>query len=515
MSEFLEKVFSWRPLAGSSRRRSRRNDDFEIDRSTGRRPPVPRREVLIAICAGMNLVLLPWFISGVPFGAQVFAFAMSVLAFAFLFLPVGYDEWRSRSASESLSALVRCIPFWIGLVLAVYLTVQGLNTRASVEIDGRIWQVIPLDYVTWLPSSLDAPAIEDRLGGMNTWRTMLIFGAPFLTFIALWVGVRSRRTVLWLTRVTVASVVVMALFAVGMRAGGEQYLYNSISIHVGTVYGPFTYQNQGGAFFYVAFLLTGALALREWRNSGFKFARGGSHYVIGASACLVGFAAVYSASFAATIMTALAVCILVPAWFVSRPKATGASRITTAVIFLLVVGTFAFVLSTTDFEPIWNKLLQKTDLAKSSSLDDRSSLREATMMLYRDMPAAYGSGAGTYRWVMLPYFAKFPEFCSPTTGRLLQRALYAHCDWLQLLSEWGAFGLTMIVGGLVWFLNRMRVWKVWRTPIVWPLLAGMIMLLAHAWMDYLFFNPALCMLFAFVAFVTLSWARDASNASRR
>lgn len=515
MFQSLEKIFSWRPFAKKRRRRrsggrSGRSFVPAVD-PAGRRPPVARREILVGAFAGANLVMLPWLVSGVPLWAQWTSLALSAMAFAFLFLPVGYDEWRSATPSRSLDALVRCTPFWCGVALMALFALQGANPRVSVEFDGGVWQLLPEHPVRWLPSGVDAPFVAKGPGGMNAWRTMVIFGSPFLLFTALWVGVRSRRVVTWLVRAVVASCVCLALFAMGMRAAGDRMLYNTISVDVGSVYGSFTYQNQAGVFFYMAFLLTAALALREWRASAGAVMRGGAHFVLAASACLLAGAAVYSASFAAVGGVAVGALVILPAWWFARPRNGEAgvrSKVGFALVILLVVALCAGFLLFSDLEPVWRKLMYKFSLIREAQVDDRVGLRAATRMLYEESSPIFGAGAGSYRWVMLEYFARIPEFCSKTTGELLTRANYAHCDWLQMLAEWGAFGLAVVTTAFGWAVRRLWLTKAWKNAVVWPVAAAVLIVMAHASFDYLFFNPAVLLMFAFTGFVALSWGRE-------
>lgn len=517
MLHFLEKIFSLRPFAGKNRRRRRsggsgsRREFSSVDLAREKRPPVARREIIIAAFAGMNLVGLPWFVSGVPLWAQWISLALSATAFAFLFLPVGYDEWRSVSASRSLEGLVRFVPFWCGVALMVLFALQGANPRFSVEIDGNAWQLLPERVVRWMPSGVDAPLVAKGLGGMNAWRTMVIFGSPILLFTALFVGVRSRRVVKWLVRAVVASCVCLALFAMGMRAAGDVTLYNTISIYVGSVYGPFTYQNQAGVFFYMAFLLCAALALREWRASAGMLLRGGAHFVLAASACLLAAAAVYSASFAAVVGAVAGALVILPSWWFARPKTEGAeprSKAGFAIVFLLIFALVAGVFLFSDLEPVWRKLMHKFSLIHAEKVDDRAGLRAATWAMYKDASPLFGAGAGSYRWVMLEYFARIPEFCSKTTGALLFRANYAHCDWLQMLAEWGVTGVAAVLTALGWTIHRLWTFKVWRNAAVWPVVAAGFAVLVHASFDYLFFNPAVLLMFAFTGFVALAWGRE-------
>ena len=511
----IDKVFDWKPFAKKRRNGSHRmRHDGRItsgtDLARDRRPPVPRREIAIAVLAGMNLAFTPWYFGGQDLSAQWISLIMSVGAFAFLFLPVGYDEWRSASPRRSWEALSTCPPFWIGLFLMVYFTVQGANPRVDVEFDGAFWQLFPRGFVTWLPSGVNAPmTMQGEPGGMNAFRTLLVFAPMWLTFSALWCGVRSRRVIHWLVRVVLASALMLAVFAIGMRAAKDTMVYNSVATSVGSAYGPFLYQNQAGAFFYMSYLLAAALAFREWRASGHVGGRGGPYFVVAAGAVVLAGAAVFSASFAAVAGVVAATLVILPSWWAARPRSEDTGRsiagivVVVAMIALLAGGVLFF----SDLEPVWAKLMAKYDLMGQAKVDDRLPMREATRMMIDEHSRAFGAGAGSFRWISPDYFARFAEF-RDANGALASRANYAHCDPLQMLAEWGLVGVTAVAGLAAWGLWRLRASKVLRNAVLWPAFAACLFLVVHATFDYLFFNPALNLLFAFCAFVALAWARE-------
>jgi hypothetical protein len=203
--------------------------------------------------------------------------------------------------------------------------------------------------------------------------------------------------------------------------------------------------------------------------------------------------------------------VILPAWWFARPKIEGAeprSKVGFAIVFLLILALVAGVFLFSDLEPVWRKLMYKFSLIKAEKVDDRSGLRAATWSLYKDVSPIFGSGAGSYRWVMLEHFARIPEFCSKTTGELLFRANYAHCDWLQMLAEWGVAGVASVLAALGWTIHRLWTFKVWRNAAVWPVIAAVVITLTHASFDYLFFNPAVLLMLAFTGFVALAWGRE-------
>lgn len=507
----VEKLLSWRPFA--SKRRGSRRDMPAGGEGARRRPPVPRRERIIGALAGLNLVTLPWFVAGQPLWAQALSLALSAGAFAFLFLPVGFDAWRSKAPARAREAVMKSPPFWCGVVLLALLALQAMNPRLEVALDGGFWQLLPLDHVAWLPAGVSAPLRLNREpGGMNALREMMLFGAPWLMFTALWCGVRSRRVIAWLVRATLVSCVGLAVFSMSMRASEEPLLYNSIPVSVGSVYGPFLYQNQGGAFFYAAALLAAAMALRDRLLSGAEVLRGGRHFVFGAIACLLLIAAGFSSSFGAMAGAAAGIfAVILARWFSRHPGESGDEGMRrwigagiAAVMVAVMIAGFTFA---ADLTPVRNKFAHKIHQMQESKVDDRAGMRAATWAMYRESDPLFGAGGGSYRWLSPEYFVRLPEF-RDATGRLSARANYAHFDWLQMLAEWGAVGLGAVLAAGAWLAVRLGRHRIWAKAAQWPLVAALVILPAHACMDYLFFNPAVSLLYAFIAFVALAWTRE-------
>jgi hypothetical protein len=125
------------------------------------------------------------------------------------------------------------------------------------------------------------------------------------------------------------------------------------------------------------------------------------------------------------------------------------------------------------------------------------------MVEYRDHKNLWsGWGAGSYRWVSPHFFKKIPEFRHKDGS--FERANYAHCDWLQMLTEWGVAGAVLVVAAFLWMaawlLLRIRRW----TPATFSLLFALLLFMGHATMDFLNYSmPILCL----VAFTAVAAAR--------
>jgi O-antigen ligase len=110
-----------------------------------------------------------------------------------------------------------------------------------------------------------------------------------------------------------------------------------------------------------------------------------------------------------------------------------------------------------------------------------------------------GWGAGSYRWVS-PVFQADEKPLQDANGKLAIRATYAHCDWLQMLAEWGVVGMLPVLAGL-WWLGRWICRACRRGhPEAIPLAGVLILVSLHASLELIFwFTPLLYSLALIVA----------------
>jgi hypothetical protein len=472
------------------------------------RPPVSRREKIIAVWAVACLVFSTCAFSSVPMWAQWGSLILAASAFAFLFLPVGYDNWLSKTPRQSWEALRKFPPFWLGLVLFILMAVQGFNPAWGVVQRTFYWKIFAMDYVTWLPSGVAGPFDSDETpGGMNAFRQMIIFGGPWLLLCALWVGVERRRT--WIAMGWILMLVTLVLVGWGseMRISHAAELNADYNIGNSSFFGPFLYQNQAGAWVSLILAVSVAVSLWHWENAVARAARSGPHVVCVALIVLLALGIVCTLSFGGMLTSAGVLLGLTPIallWTLTRSEVSRGVIYGGVVVTLLVVVMGGIFLGTADLSKIEDKLRAKFQLMQKNTLDDRAPLRRATwaMITNNDNERVWaGYGAGSYRWVSPAFFRAQKEFRSEA-GKLLARANYAHCDWLQMIAEWGILGGTLVVLALLWgaqyFLKNFRRWL----PTGLVLVGAVILFMVHAGMDFLCYSMPLLGLVAFVVTCT-------------
>jgi O-antigen ligase len=129
---------------------------------------------------------------------------------------------------------------------------------------------------------------------------------------------------------------------------------------------------------------------------------------------------------------------------------------------------------------------QFTEKLQAAGLaSDRGDLREVTYRMISDSPVA-GTGLGTYRWV-------FPSYKDERFGSYFYE--HAHNDYLEVLSEQGFIGFSLLAMGVLLILRSlMRALGRRRDPLVrgtlFAAIAGSVSLMVHGLVDFNFQIPA-------------------------
>ncbi|NBN95626.1 MAG: hypothetical protein EBV31_08450, partial [Verrucomicrobia bacterium] len=109
-----------------------------------------------------------------------------------------------------------------------------------------------------------------------------------------------------------------------------------------------------------------------------------------------------------------------------------------------------------------------------------------------------------------PYQAQQKEL--QRDGKLFYRAIHAHNDWLEMLADWGAVGMLAVFAALLWLGRRLvRAFHAGHPETV-PLALGLLLLMAHAWVDLLFWFTPLMFTAALVA-AAMTCLTDQSSAA--
>ena len=404
--------------------------------------------------------------------------------------------------------LIRFWPFWLGLFLFAWIACQSLNPWGKVIQRDLYWHIVPQDYITWLPSGLDAPfASTEEPGGMNGWRQLLIFIGPWALLCALTISIQRRRIFAWLAAVACLNGLRVALAGNLARINKwRDFLGVSDPDLRGSPFGPFIYKNHAGVYLYLVAALTLALMFYLAKRRGEKADRGGPHLLAALAAVTLVLGSASTLSIGAAAISAVLLFIVAPlAYFSDRQLRTNLSVIP-LVAMVALTGVVAYMGLASADARVWRyKAGKKQQRMEQTGEDDRAPLRRATWLMFETASLdrqLSGWGGGSYRWASPSYLATQPEFLD-RDGNLSSRATHAHNDWIQSAVEWGLAGWVMIAVTLAYIASL--GWSLMRKPkATSAILVGAFILLGfHAFFDFLLFIPHLCVLALVFAWVRL------------
>ena len=437
-------------------------------------------------------------------------------------------DLTARPAAELRRELFRSVPFWAGVALFTYFVVQDLNAWGVVVDREAFWakqgmpgidvgkfDIRPLPYLHWLPSGLNAPfsAADTSQPPMNAWRQMMVLGAPWLLFCSLHVGLHRRRGYVWLAWITVLMACAVGAFGFLNQQSNGSILGYPVPYNT-TCFGTFMSRNHAGVYLYLHAAL--ALGLTFWhiRRAGENTLKGGPHLVAAFLAfALALLVALTNSTGGVGIVLALFILSLPLAYYFGFPGSRGSRKQIILVTGAAMLLSAAAILAIVDLKPILERFKMKAATYQKAGTDDRAPLRRATWSLISDGGwtgrAWVGYGAGSYRWISSPYQAQQKEL--QRDGKLFYRAIHAHNDWLEMLADWGIVGLLAVFAGLFWLGRRLiRAFHAGHPETV-PLALGLLLMMAHAWVDLLFWFTPLMFTAAFVA-AAMTCLTDQSSA---
>ena len=484
--------------------------------------------LLLALVGASNEGAAPWtyrwldyvcFPAFALIGSSVAAFLLS-------------RDLTSRPAAEMRRELFRSVPFWAGVALFTYFVVQDLNAWGVVVDREAFWakqgmpgidvgkfDIRPLPYLSWLPSGLNAPfsAADTSQPPMNAWRQMMILGAPWLLFCSLQVGLRRRRGYVLLAWTTVLMACAVGAFGFLNQQSNGSILGYPVPYNT-TCFGTFMSRNHAGAYLYLHAAL--ALGLTFWhiRRAGENALKGGPHLVAAFLAfALALLVALTNSTGGVGIVLALFVVSLPLAYHFGFPGSRGSRKRIIIVTGTAMLLSAAAILAIVDLKPVLGRFKMKAATYQKAGTDDRAPLRRATWSLISDAGwtgrAWVGFGAGSYRWISPPYQAQQKEL--QRDGKLFYRAIHAHNDWLEMLADWGIVGLLAVFAGLFWLGRRLsRAFHAGHPETV-PLALGLLLMMAHAWVDLLLWFTPLMFTAAFVAAAMTCLTEQSSSESSR
>ena len=471
------------------------------------RAPAPRLRLhpqenllLWIVCA--HLIFLPWALGAVKWWAQVISLGLAVAGFVIALTPRQYnEEFTSRGSFRLViwPRLLRFPIFWAGLVLFAYITVQGLNPAWTYASNSRGWWMVARPHLDWLPSGVDGRFF---FGG-GSWRTLIVFASAWLLVCSIWIGFTRRRTAQFLLIVLTVNGLALAIFALVQRVTQARLIYWRVPSPNESFFGPFIYKNHAGA--YLLLILATSLALAAW-----YYLRGlrrleksnpAGLFVFFGVVVAVDIIVSYARGATIVMLAYLTVAMVAFIFFqVSNPNLLRKP----IVIAVMLVGFGALVwtsLQALAADRAWDRMRQLLD-DKDLSVRSRELATAATWDMVQAHPW-YGSGAGSFRYLFPIYQQQYPEIFKEGRDQLFWQN--AHNDLVQFPAELGVVGCAILLFGAAFWAWRLLRAYFWENPLSLLMTAGLLLLVAHGWTDFIFENPAVLLTWCALWPATVLW----------
>jgi O-antigen ligase len=315
------------------------------------------------------------------------------------------------------------------------------------------------------------------------------------------IGLRRRRGYVVLAWLTVFVAGAVGTFGLLNQVSEGPILGHPVPYH-SYIFGPFINRNHAGVYFYLHAAL--ALALTFWhiRRRGGNWLNGGPHLVSAFLAFILTTLVALTKSTGGVGMVFILFLVSVPlAYYFGFPRSRGSRQHTMFATGIAVLLSAVAIVAMVDLKPVFERFRNKAEAYQQTGTDDRAPLRRATWALISEGGwqgrAWVGYGAGSYRWISPPYQAQQKELLRD--GKLYIRVIHAHNDWLEMLADWGILGLLPVLAALAWLGRRLVRAFHGGHPETYPLAVALLLLMAHATVDLLFWFTPLMFTAAFVA----------------
>lgn len=359
----------------------------------------------------------------------------------------------------------------------INLAFQPLPENPSYLISRAQW-------LPWLPGTIDRG---------ETWRAAL----PWIAALVLAGAIRQAEfgpravSLLW-----------SALLVHGLVVAGVGTYFHFVNEHMvlglyrdpyGYHFASFVYRNHWAAYAVLLMALSlgfAAAALRRWLRTHRNF----DNMLPGViCALLLAITLPIPGSRSGMVMAGL---LLGAALVLMVRSVLGAGRMTmrrrglllgVVVGMVAVVGVVGLAVNRPAVEKHWSRTLQQAQGVIHGSGSMRLNFTKDTLRIALKRPV-WGWGVGSFARVFATYHG---DYLRDEQGKPTARLLRAHNDWAQMWAEVGLLGLLVLLIPV-----GMRLREAWRDrrPLFRWGMAGVVLLLAYAWVDFPFQNPAVLFL---------------------
>jgi len=482
-------------------------------RNRGAHDPLGASEIRFLALLGIHLTFLPWALGNVFLLGQIISLGLSCLGFIFAYLSFAHRlqgiDARIQVGRAAFQELRRFPPFWIGLILLLYLLLQAGNPSWMYVRNASWWWLVKTRNLPWLPTSIEAPFLQ-----FNVWRQFIIYADAWILASSLWLGPTSRRSLRIILGVLFANAAGLALLlaiqhaAENIRIPWPLTEWTNLELTA-----SFANKNYAGA--YLALLIFPGLALMTWfieyKKKALRRSTPAGIFALGSLGLALAVFFTLSRGAALTMMAALA---LFGMWFLGLWRRHRSRHPTNWRLTLAVGAIFGLLLLVLFQDLNYSEIFARMDQLAVQQRNEpsvrlRILARSAAVEMFKEN-GVRGVGAGGFRFLFIEHAKKYPDIYR--NGLLFWE--HAHCDWLEIPIELGIVGDLVLAAGGAWWLWIIGSKRMQWSPIVVPLLLGCFQTLIHAAFDFPFQCPAILLTWIALLAVAGKWAEFSFDRDR-
>ena len=464
--------------------------------------PISIKEKILVILVGAQCSLAIWAVALTHLQAQLVFAALSLLGFVFCLWPQWVHlRWQdpAQSTTAAWHRLRRFPLFWAGIVLFIYIAIQGLNPAYGYEENPETWRSFPIEHITWLPCSIASPFYK-----LNPWRILLLLASTWMFLCYAWVGLQRRRVIGFVLWFLFFNALAFCLLVITQKKlGAEGIFWNPEWDPFPNFFGSVPYKNRGAALLYLLMGCSMAHYFFLVRIMRERMQHSGPHLVV-----LLGILVQYATLWTSFSRGGLAVAtgmllvffLLVIRTSFQEGDAPILKYLGIAVVFVLVIfGSYA-VPRLPDFERTVSRFTDgklQQEVA-SGDFNGRGIVTRITLDMI-DYRPWFGWGAGSWRFVFPYYQMQHPEIANRPDSKRLLIWDDAHNDWVQYVSELGIVGTPFLLFFILYPLGYVLLWKLRLSRCTHLILATTLVgVFLHSVIELLFQNLSILCLTATV-----------------
>lgn len=470
-------------------------------RAAPEKPPLPRVEAALVAVTALHLCFLPWALGAMNPGSQLASLGAALLGFLLAALPRIHDGRlpdATQLGESPLARLWRKPVFWTGPALLAYIAVQACNPAWRFASDGQSWWLVPLERIRWLPAGVDGPFARS-----NPWRAFVVLASLWLVVCSVWAGFQRRKSYRLLFGAMALNAFALAVLDTLQQVTHASRIFWHYRPSTDSFIASFIYRNHAGAYFNLMVALAAGLAWWHHQRARQRLERAGpAAWAFALTAGSTGLMVIFSYSRMSTLLL-LAFTVLAGAALAFRRAARGRRRPEALPLLLALVALLAAGLVASQSEKVRKRF---ADLAAHplNALQGRNLVRAAATDMLADR-WLFGWGAGCFRYGFPLYAQHYPRiYYSDGPGRRLYWE-HAHNDLVEFPLELGVAGLLPVLAALGAGLRALVQRRFWRYPISLCLGIGCALTFAHAWVDFVFQNPAVLLTWATLLTAAIRW----------